>query len=338
MFNSPSNSPIISIILPVYNGEPFINEAIESILNQVFKDFELIIVNDASTDNTEKIINEYAQKDNRIRIITNEVNKKLPASLNIGHKAARGKWLTWTSDDNIVRKKYLIELYNAILKSGADIVFSDFTILGFDNTTRKKISGPIENLLFGNTIGASFLYHKEVFEQLRGYDEELFSVEDYDFWLRAALNFKFHHLKKDLYIYRRHEGSISTSVNTKKRDFFIRQVNNMYKKLGIQLNLNDNTINFLSDIHLSHPIDIKNYVRNEHIIWNDLKHVTLNGISCCTLKKIRDLVKINWLKNKEQQSINTFLYALLYKPGIFLQIRNKRDIILSLKLLLKNII
>ncbi len=97
----------LSIVLPTYNGERYLKEALESILSQSFKDFELICINDCSTDSTLKILNEYATKDKRIKIFTNSENKKLPASLNIGFGASQGEYLTWTSDDNIYKPEAL---------------------------------------------------------------------------------------------------------------------------------------------------------------------------------------------------------------------------------------
>ena len=92
--------PKVSIVLPTYNGEEYIRQSIDSIRNQTFEDWELIIVNDYSTDGTSLIIREYEKKDSRIIVIENSENKKLPASLNIGFRSATGKYFTWTSDDN----------------------------------------------------------------------------------------------------------------------------------------------------------------------------------------------------------------------------------------------
>lgn len=96
-------SKLVSIVLPTYNGEKFIRESIESVINQTYKNWELIIVNDCSTDGTLQIIEEYAQKDNRIKYITNEVNSRTAQSLNNGFKLAKGEYYTWTSDDNMYK-------------------------------------------------------------------------------------------------------------------------------------------------------------------------------------------------------------------------------------------
>src|ERR1017187_1387375 len=92
--------PVISIVLPTYNGSKYIRTSIDSCLHQTFPNFELIIVNDCSTDDTASIVEEYVAKDDRIKIIHNIQNKKLPLSLNKGFEIAKGKYFTWTSDDN----------------------------------------------------------------------------------------------------------------------------------------------------------------------------------------------------------------------------------------------
>ena len=93
--------PKISVVLPVYNGEAYLKDAIKSILNQTFQDFELIIVDDCSTDRTTEIVKRYVDCDSRIILIQNKVNLKLPESLNKGFSHATGDYWTWTSCDNL---------------------------------------------------------------------------------------------------------------------------------------------------------------------------------------------------------------------------------------------
>ena len=88
----------------MYNGEQYLTQAIGSCLQQTYKNIELIIVNDCSTDATLSIAKSFADNDSRVKVITNEINKRLPASLNIGHNIAKGEFLTWTSDDNLYLK------------------------------------------------------------------------------------------------------------------------------------------------------------------------------------------------------------------------------------------
>src|ERR1022692_2808232 len=95
---STQNSPEISIVLPTYNGAAYIRESLDSCLNQTFQDFELIVVVDGSTDNTEAILNSYS--DPRLHVFKQN-NMGLPTALNAGFAQAHGRFFSWTSDDNI---------------------------------------------------------------------------------------------------------------------------------------------------------------------------------------------------------------------------------------------
>ncbi len=205
------DAPRISVVLPVHNGEAYLGQAIESILAQTFGDFELICVDDGSSDATPTILDRYAKADRRVRIITNRPNKGLPGALNTGFAAAQGALHCWTSDDNIARPHMLERLVGALdANPEAAIAHADYSVIDAKGcvTGFQKV-GPVSELLLGNRIGAAFLYRKEVTQALAGYDEALFGVEDYDFWLRAARMFSFVTLNEDLYLYRRHEGSLT---------------------------------------------------------------------------------------------------------------------------------
>lgn len=107
---------LVSIVLPTFNGEEFLAQSIESVLKQSYKNLELIIVNDCSTDSTPRIIEEFAKKDSRIKIIHNTINQKLPRSLNIGFNAASGEYWTWTSDDNYYLENAIEEWWLTLRK------------------------------------------------------------------------------------------------------------------------------------------------------------------------------------------------------------------------------
>ncbi|RXG26918.1 glycosyltransferase family 2 protein [Leeuwenhoekiella marinoflava] len=204
--------PKVSIILPTYNGQAYIEEAIASILNQTFIDFELIVVDDCSTDHTPKLLEFFRLQDSRIKIITNKHNLKLPASLNVGHRMAQGEYLTWTSDDNTLHSDFLERLVKVLETSGEDVVYSNFNVINDQSKHIRvyKVS-PVILLPFENGIGASFLYRKEVFQKFN-YNEDLHGIEDYDFWVRAANHFKFKHTSEVLYSYRVHKNSLTTEI------------------------------------------------------------------------------------------------------------------------------
>lgn len=199
------------MVLPVHNGAAFLEESIRSILSQSYADFELICVDDGSTDQTPAILARHAAADPRVRVITNWPNKGLPGALNTGFADARGNLHTWTSDDNIARPQMIERLVEALdAHPDAAIAHANYSVIDAQGrvTGFQKV-GPPSEILFGNRIGAAFLYRAEVTHELGGYDTALFGVEDYDFWLRAARRFAFVTLDKDLYLYRRHDGSLT---------------------------------------------------------------------------------------------------------------------------------
>jgi len=204
--------PRVSMVMPVHNGARWLAEAIDSVLAQDFNDFELILVDDASRDASPDIMAGAAASDPRVRLLRLDINVGLPAALNHGFAAARGALHSWTSDDNLLRPEMLTRLVATLdAHAGADIVHADFTLIDDEGVElgRSRV-GPIERLLYGNNVGACFLYRARVTEALGGYDTRLFGVEDYDFWLRAALRFTFVALHEDLYVYRKHGGSLTS--------------------------------------------------------------------------------------------------------------------------------
>jgi hypothetical protein len=203
---------MVSIVLPTYNGQKYIRESIVSCLSQTLSDFELIVINDGSTDATPEIIESFAQKDSRIRIVHNRKNIKLPASLNVGFALAKGKYHTWTSDDNAYRSNALEEMAGFLENNRTvDVVYCDCVRINqATGQLSPRIARDIETLNRWNVIGACFLYKSEVFERLNGYDENLFCVEDYDFWLRAYRGgCRFVPLHQSLYVYRDHKDSLT---------------------------------------------------------------------------------------------------------------------------------
>jgi glycosyltransferase involved in cell wall biosynthesis len=225
MSNAPADrSPLVSIILPTHNGAKYLASAIDSCLAQTYTNFELILVDDCSTDSTPQIVAEYAARDSRIRSIRHATNQRLPAGLNTGHQAARGEYLTWTSDDNLLRPNYLAELVG-YLQANPDVgfVYSDFTEIDEEgNRLRSHAVMLPEYLAWDSVVGASFLYRRSTFESVGLYDPAMIMAEDYDYWLRCYRATPMATLHKDLYQYRFHAGSLSTTRNNAQRDAFER--------------------------------------------------------------------------------------------------------------------
>lgn len=210
--------PKVSIVLPTYNGEKYIGGSIDSILCQDFEDWELIIVDDCSTDRTPGIVDSYAEKDKRIKVIHNKKNQKLPEALNIGFREAEGAYLTWTSDDNQYRPNAISAMYGKLIENEEiKMVCADMKIIGMTGEiTGISLPYEEEKMLYENCVGACFMYKRAVLEQVGDYDPSMFCVEDYDYWLRVLMQFgRIEHIAECLYLYRQHEDSLTFTKKEK---------------------------------------------------------------------------------------------------------------------------
>jgi glycosyltransferase involved in cell wall biosynthesis len=210
--------PLVSIILPVYNGQRYLRGAVESCRQQTYDNWELILVDDASTDATPRIIAELAAADARIRSIRHETNRRLPAALNTGFAASRGEYLTWTSDDNLYEPD-AIELMVASLESNPDVglVYCNVTNIGPDGEDYgvRQLPGP-DAFPENGWICACFLYRREVYEAIGDYNPDMVLVEDFEYFLRVHRRFKMLH-RTDVapYAYRYHPHSLTSTNETR---------------------------------------------------------------------------------------------------------------------------
>ena len=208
---------MISIILPVYNGEKFVRTAIDSILKQTYSNFELIVVNDASNDGTEDIVISLRNCDSRIIYIPFSENRGLPGALNHGIKMAKGNYITWTSHDNILMPNALEKMLHELHKTKSDFVYADCQVI---NDKGEKIgflkTKPIEYILFSNIVHACFLYRTEVIQKVGEYNEDLKLIEDWDYWLRCAQKCKMTHIDQTLYQYRHHDLSLTSQIRSER--------------------------------------------------------------------------------------------------------------------------
>jgi glycosyltransferase involved in cell wall biosynthesis len=209
-----SKLPLISIVLPTYNGERYIRQSIESIFQQTERNWELIIVDDCSTEGTTSIIHEYQKKDHRIKVITNGKNEGLPRALNIGFQNVLGEYFTWTSDDNLYKPEALYVMSEYLLHNAdIDLVFCDSDVVNenLELIRDKKYvtDNRVLNLVNCNNIGACFMYKKTIADSIGIYDENMFCAEDYDYWCRIAIAGKINFLPRNLYVYREHTNSLT---------------------------------------------------------------------------------------------------------------------------------
>lgn len=222
---------LISIVLPVYNGERFLRASIDSVLAQTYKNWELLVVDDCSTDSTADIVQEYVQKDARIQYYKNEKNLRLPRNLNRGFSLARGNYLTWTSDDNVFWPTALEKMYNALKDDPeAQFAYASCDIIDEEDKVIEymMLYPGIEKRAVGqNPVGACFLYTRAVYETVGDYDPDALYVEDFDYWQRIFMLYKVVPIYEILYSYRSQKGALTF---TRKREDYARTLEKVLLK------------------------------------------------------------------------------------------------------------
>lgn len=218
---------LVSVVLPVYNCEKYLEESVKSVLSQSYSNLELIIVDDGSTDNSGRIADVFMSEDSRVSVI-HQKNLTLPVALNNGFTGAKGEFFTWTSADNRMLPNCLEILVSSLSEDrDTDMVFGNMRLIdengdilrGYGWYELPPFSGNVilphstENLNVhaNNTIGAAFLYRSGAAAVLGGYSEFKYMLEDYDYFMRmnSLLSIKHTKNKKPLYEYRMHSGSLT---------------------------------------------------------------------------------------------------------------------------------
>jgi GT2 family glycosyltransferase len=208
---------VVSIVLPVYNGQKYLSLSIESCLAQTHQNLELIIVDDGSLDDTPTIVEKYALADRRIKVIRNQKNLGLPESLNLGFELSQGDFLTWTSDDNLYADtaiEYMVQQLCTFTEIG--LVYCG--VQHIDETGNKityQLPYPPTAMTRECTVTACFMYRRDVMDAVGPYRPAYRYVEDWDFFIRACLQFPSKFCYEMCYFYR-HHGSSLTSAHRDK--------------------------------------------------------------------------------------------------------------------------
>lgn len=192
-----SNSPFFSLIIPSYNRAHFISFSIESVLKQTYTDFELIIVDDGSTDNTEEIVKSF--NDTRIHYYKKK-NEERGAARNYGTKKSRGQYLNFFDSDDLLYPHHLKTAFEFVKnKNNPEVFHLGYEIKNDENKVQKKINnirGDIKNILLneGNILSCNgvFLQRNIALQFNFNEDRGLSGSEDYELWLRLAARYKIH--------------------------------------------------------------------------------------------------------------------------------------------------
>lgn len=229
----PGEAGLVSIVLPVYNGAALVAQALDSVLAQSYENFELIAINDGSKDESARILDSYASRDSRIRVVHQE-NRKLPRTLSRGFRLARGEYLTWTSDDNLLRPQCLEKLVGCLLRHPSwDMIYANEDLIdaqgqplrnspyflpsqsppGSEHLVFPESSARLNTVMY-NYVGAAFMYRSRVAYLLGDYSALRFTVEDYDYWLQVNTLLNLHHadFAEPIYDYRFHGESLTARI------------------------------------------------------------------------------------------------------------------------------
>lgn len=256
--------PLVSIIIPVYNGSNYMKEAIDSALAQTYKNIEIIVVNDGSTDNTDEIARSYGDK---IRYFKKE-NGGVATALNLAIKEAKGEYISWLSHDDLYHPNKIQRQIETLktLEDKNTIIFSDIEMIDENSKVfanrilKEKYSEPNKKnplfwLLNGLVHGCSLLIKKDIFFEFNLFDESLRTVQDYALWYDIFKKYKVYHIDEILIQSREHpeQGHITLSEYIQKEQTFlwnkmilgltIKEVGELLdvpvKKLGVDKNAED---------------------------------------------------------------------------------------------------
>ena len=220
--------PKVSVVIPVYNVEQYLRQCLDSVVNQTFKDIEIIVVNDCSPDNSLKIIEEYKQKDERFVIVDLKKNVGLGSARNEGMKLAKGKYITFIDSDDWVSKDFVESLYETIEKNQYDVISPDF--YEYNNITQKITESRRPENLYNIPISTIKIKQKVLFNEGIHYVRKIFrlqflkdnniffklnKIEDTLFtWEVILKTNKFMFINNKIYFYRTSRaGSIMTTAS-----------------------------------------------------------------------------------------------------------------------------
>lgn len=264
--------PEISVIIPSYNHEKYIGEAIESVINQTFKNWELVIIDDGSSDHSIEIIKQY--KDQRIKLLTQE-NHGVAYTLNKGIELAKGKYICFLDSDDVYREDKL-EKQLQLIEKGFDIVTSKIkTIDGsgmeiinseitrwYNDFDDKKIFGDGQefNFLRRNSLcKPAVMIKKEIFDTFGLFREDLLTAYDFHFWLKIIRNVKIARSEETLFFYRWHGENETIKNNPRMKLEVILILKDYLSKL-----IKENKIS--KDNYLNYIESFDDFLRSDNLI------------------------------------------------------------------------
>ena len=238
--------PKVSVIIPTYNRAGFLPRAIKSVLNQIFQDFEIIVVDDGSTDNTEQVVRNFQNRDKRIKYIWQEQSGGPSKPKNTGIKAARGRYIAFLDSDDEWFPEKLEKQLELFEKGPSNLGFVGCNLLSIEQKTGKILEevklpsslrhNALEKFLVGCFIYSSsdVVVKSKILANVGLFDENIRIGEDWDMSIRISQKYKFDFVSKPLFKHYIHRGNITktTSIDEKIKDqkYILRKYKNLYKK------------------------------------------------------------------------------------------------------------
>ncbi|MBI9073494.1 MAG: glycosyltransferase [Melioribacteraceae bacterium] len=315
-----NNLPDISVIMPVYNSELYLKEAIDSILNQTFQNFEFIIVDDGSEDNSKKIIKSY--KDDRIRFFERE-HLGIVNQLNFGIKKARGKYIARMDSDDLSLSNRLEKQFEYLQKfPNVKLVGTDIKIINEDSKeiyirNYPKTAAEIEYQMpiYSAFCHPAIMIEKKTIISFNGYDEKLESAEDHILFLQMLENsIEMRNLSMTLLKYRIHMKSVTSKFNNVQND-----LSYSYGKKYLEKKLNNATTD-KEKLSLLVRLGLLEYYRGEMPIARKhfLNAISIKPIKIFTLHRYLFLSlfgtrMVKYLREKKILSKFNYLIVKLFK-------------------------
>lgn len=205
-----ASKPQVSIVMPTFNRDKFIEKAVRNVLEQDYPALELVVVNDGSTDGTAGILKSLAAEP-RVRVLTQE-NLGLPAALNAGFAVATGELLGWSCDDDYYKPGALTALARELaLDKEAGAVFADYELVSDEWGRRSIRTGPISDLNVRNTVGLCVLFRRSAWQQTGAFDPAYTLAEDYEYWVRMSRVARMGRLARVLYEVSDHPATLTST-------------------------------------------------------------------------------------------------------------------------------
>jgi len=309
--NRKIKTPTVSVVMSTCNGQHYINEAIDSIIKQTFTDFEFIIVNDGSIDNTEQIIKSY--NDARIVYIHKEKNSGIADSLNLGIKKAKGKYIARMDDDDISLPNRLAVQYSFMQKN------NDIVLCACRNYGNKESIKYFEilyhediqmHLMFGNTIIHPSVFAKAYIFKENIYNTAMIPSEDYDLWSRIINKGRFCILADRLIMYRHNPNSETVKRRKEQLHLNVSISKRVIEKSGFYISSKD--LEFLT-YFVSHKYSITTDSFLNVIKWCSClkkrnKKFDVNAFSVFLDETTKRYVLSYFLNNRISKKICAFMF------------------------------